>query len=108
MIKRINIFSLKEGADPDKVWKYWLEVHAAHVKKIPGLRKYVINRVIKQLPGPAGKKGVKYWGIVELWFDSEADHDRAINSPAYNQKDEWTTFVGPPSITFVEEKVLVE
>jgi uncharacterized protein (TIGR02118 family) len=109
MIKRINAFPLAPGRDPEKVWKYWVEIHCQHVKKIPGLKKYVINRVIELVPGPGGvKRDPQFWGLVELWFDTLEDYERAINSPEYLTKDEFASMVGePPRIAFVEEKVIV-
>lgn len=109
MVKIVNVFSIKEGVDSDKLWKNWMTEHAAHMKNAPGLRRYVINRVIEKLPAHRGEsEGVKYWGIVEIWFDSVADYHRAMSStPPPDPNDMWMTSVGPASNSIVEEKVLV-
>ena len=68
MFKRISVFSLLEGVDPDEFWKFHTEVHTPEVKSAGGslLKKYVLNRVIKVTHGEP-----KFWGVVELWFDNE-------------------------------------
>ncbi len=111
MIKRINVFPLAEGADPEKIWDYWVNVHSEYVKTMPGLKKFVINRVIEIIPGPGGvKRDPKFWGLVELWFDSMEDYEKATKSPEYMHKDDrFAEMVGEPtSLAFVEEKVIKE
>lgn len=68
MIKKITVYSLPDGTDPDEFWKYHTEVHAADIKKVAGLRlrKYVINRVTK-----VGAGQPNLWGLVETWWESE-------------------------------------
>jgi len=68
MYKRIIFYSLPEGTDPDKFWKYHTEVHAVDVKKVAGsrLKKYVINRVTNVESGE-----LKFFGLIELWWESE-------------------------------------
>jgi len=75
MIKRVSIVTLPQTTDPDAFWRYWLEVHADDVKKLPGLRKYVISRAVSQ---PIGE--IKFWGMVETWWDSEEDFQRAFST----------------------------
>lgn len=67
MIKRIAVYSLPEGTDPDEFWKYHTELHSADVRKAFGFRvkKYVINRVVEVVKGQP-----TFWGVVELWFEN--------------------------------------
>jgi uncharacterized protein (TIGR02118 family) len=76
MVKRVFVFSLPESSDSEEFWKFWVETHAPKFKKVPGLRKYVINRVTK-----VAKGDVKFWGLVETWWDSKEAHDKSLNSP---------------------------
>ncbi len=99
MVKRVVIFSLADGKDPDEVWKYY-ETHAANYKKMPGIRKYVINRVTKA----AG--GIPFWGMSEFWFDSEEAYNRARSSTA-RPKDDFHSMHGVMLNAWVEEKVIV-
>lgn len=106
MIKRVSMFSLAEGKDTDNVWKYWVETHAPNIKTIPGLKKYVISRVIKSIPGPDGtEKKPSYWGMVEMWFDTMEAHNAAFKMPP---KDEFGTMVCNPQAAFVEEYIVVK
>lgn len=68
MIKRVTVYSLLEGTDPDEFWKYHQEVHAPDFVKLagPGLKRYVIHRVTKVIRGEP-----KFFGFVETWWESE-------------------------------------
>ena len=100
MVKKMGMFQLAEGKDSDEVWKYWIETHAAQVKSLPGIRKYVLNRVSKVVKGE-----VKFWGIVELWFDTEEDYDKAFT---HLVPDEFGTLITEPRLSvWVEEKVIL-
>lgn len=74
MIKRVSIYSLPEGTDPNEFWKYHTEVHASDIKRAggPRLKKYVINRVTKVVSGKP-----KFWGMVETWWESEKAYEEA-------------------------------
>lgn len=76
MIKRVSIYSLPEGVDPDKFWKYHTEVHASDIRKAAGprLKKYVLNRARKVESGEP-----KFFGLIELWFESEEAMNGALN-----------------------------
>ena len=100
MVKRVGVFSLTEGKDPDETWKYWVETHATNVAKLPSIRKYIINRIAKVVKGET-----KFWGIVELWFDNEEAYDKAF---ALHTGDEFSTMITEPRFSaWVEEKVIV-
>jgi len=68
----------------DEFARYWLEMHAPLAKKMPGLRRYVVN-VVKRPPN----REPDYHGVVELWFDDQASMKKAFSSPegAATQKD---------------------
>jgi len=107
MLKRVGIFSLPEGTDPDEFWNSWVHTHAPKFKKVPGLRKYTLNRVTTVVKGDGKLKGdVKFYGLAELWFDSEEAHDQAHNTPeAKLANEEWRQWGdGPGSFSvFMEE-----
>ena len=100
MVKRVAIFQLAEGKDPDEAWKYWKETHAAQVKTLPGVRKYIIHRVKKVVKGD-----LNFWGMVELWFDTEEDYDKAFAH--FVPDDLGTLITGPRLSAWVEEKVII-
>ena len=85
MLKRIFIFKLKEGTNPDEFWKHWENKHAAEYKKMPYLKKYSINKLYKVTKGEPA-----FWGMAETWWDSEADHEKMEQTPqAKAFKDEY-------------------
>ena len=105
MVKRATIFSLREGVDPDEAWKFWQEVHALNFKKMPGLRRYMINRAIKVL-----REGdVKFWGLVESWWDNEDAYEQARNSSigAVVASDGFATRMADSFAAWVEDKEIV-
>ena len=108
MIKRISVYSLPEGTDPEAFWKYHTEVHALDVKNAAGslLKKYVINRVIKVTHGEP-----KFWGVIELWFENEEAfkefNKRTLKTKVANGKamiDDFTSRVTGRFGALVEEK----
>jgi hypothetical protein len=68
MIKTMGVYSLPDGTDPDEFWKYHTGVHAADVRKAagPGLKKFVINRVVQVKRGEP-----TFWGVIEMWWENE-------------------------------------
>lgn len=78
MVKRVSIFSLPEETSGDEFWKYWRDVHAPAVKELAGskIKKYVINRVITE-----HEKEIKFWGLIETWWDSPEDYHSLFVSP---------------------------
>lgn len=56
--------------------RHWLTVHAALCKRLPGLKRYCINLVDRELFSE-----FPYDGFSELWFDSEAALISSLASP---------------------------
>ena len=111
MIKLMAMFKLREGIDPDAHWKFWEEVHAPPHSG-PGLVKYCINRVIQVVDGEP-----KYWGIAELWYESEEAQrklretgkmDRAMEAEKLLPGGGWFDRITDHDVVIVEEKVIVE
>ena len=101
MYKRMAVFSLAKGKDSDEVWKYWIETHAANHKNVPGIKKYVLNRVIKA----SGE--MPFWGMAEQWFDNEEAYNK-FRSIAGFPKDDFASMHGAVSGALVEEKVILD
>lgn len=84
MVKLMYIITPKVGMNRGDFQRYWLEVHAPIVKRIPHLERYVINVFQPRsddMPAAIG-------GVAEQWFESletmktafstaEAKHARA-------------------------------
>lgn len=74
--KRLGILRRKDGISHEEFVDHWLKRHAALCVKLPGLRRYGVNFVERgRFPY------FDYDGFSELWFDSEADLNAAMQSP---------------------------
>jgi uncharacterized protein (TIGR02118 family) len=67
---------VKKGMSDDAFAKYMLEVHAALAKRMPGLRRYVLN-IVQRPPN----RIPKYHSVAELWFDDRESMKKAFASP---------------------------
>jgi uncharacterized protein (TIGR02118 family) len=68
MVKAFNFFKRKRGLSVDDFRDYWLNEHAAIIRAIPELRKYVASIT---LPSAYRNREPLYDGISEVWFDDE-------------------------------------
>jgi uncharacterized protein (TIGR02118 family) len=84
VFKMMILLKKKSGFSDEEFSRYWLETHAPLAKRMPGLRRYVVN-IVKRPPG----REPDYHGVVELWFDDKASMKEAFASPegAATQKD---------------------
>ena len=69
MIKAFNFFKRKPGLSVEDFRNYWLNEHAAIIRAIPELRKYVASIT---LPSAYRNREPLYDGISEAWFDDES------------------------------------
>jgi uncharacterized protein (TIGR02118 family) len=69
MVKALNFFKRKPGLSVDEFRNYWMNEHAAVIRAIPELRKYVASIT---LPSAYRNHEPLYDGISEAWFDDEA------------------------------------
>lgn len=65
LFKLMVLLKKKDNLTDEEFAHYWLHNHAPLAKKIPGLRRYVLN-IVKKPP----KCESDYHGVVELWFDN--------------------------------------
>lgn len=76
MIKLVAMFNLPPGTDEAEFEKYFVKKHARDAAKIPGLRRYLIGKVVGS---PAGTSA--WYRVNELWFDNVKAALKAFNSP---------------------------
>jgi uncharacterized protein (TIGR02118 family) len=72
------LFILQRRGDRtlDEVREQWSgEKHMSHVRRIPGLTKFVQNYIV------ASPAGHVCDGIGELWFENDEVMEKALNSP---------------------------
>ncbi|MGA7872727.1 MAG: EthD domain-containing protein [Candidatus Binatus sp.] len=78
MVKAFNFFKRKPGLSVDDFRSYWLNQHAALIRAIPELRRYVASLT---LPSAYRNREPLYDGISEAWFDDENAIRANVDSP---------------------------
>jgi uncharacterized protein (TIGR02118 family) len=101
------LFVLQRRADVtlDEVREYWSgEAHLSHVRRLPGLTRFVQNYLV------ASPTGHVCDGVGELWFENDEVMEKALNSPEMGAAVESAkNFLDmeKTSMIIVEEKTLV-
>jgi uncharacterized protein (TIGR02118 family) len=107
MIKVIGVVRRKAGLPVIDFQTYWRNIHAIHVRRLPGLRRYVQSHTI--LSGYRGRTPV-FDGVAELWFD-DTDALRALGPGAELAavRSDSAEFVDPDSYNeFITEDVVIK
>jgi uncharacterized protein (TIGR02118 family) len=96
----------KEGKSRDEVLNYWLTKHAPLFKQLFGdkIRKYVASIVASAEGEEPG-----YLGTVEQWYDSLADFQAVMSSPAFKQQimPDHANFARKVTWVVLEEHVII-
>ncbi len=66
MIKRLTMWHARKDVSEDEALRYWRDEHAALVRRVPGIRRYVQDHCVRSPEG----SGIPYTGLGEAWFDS--------------------------------------
>jgi uncharacterized protein (TIGR02118 family) len=75
-MKVVFVLFRKHGLTREESQAQWEgDQHTSIVRMVPGLKRWVQNHAVA-VPGEAGADG-----IGELWFDSRATMEQAMNSP---------------------------
>jgi len=103
LFKMLILLKKKPVSTDEQFAKYWLETHAPLAKKMPGLRKYVVN-IVKRPPN----REPDYHGVVELWFDDLGSMKKAFTSPegVATQKDTEAFATGLTTMYIEEHPIL--
>jgi uncharacterized protein (TIGR02118 family) len=75
MIKVVSIWQLPPGMPEADFERWYLDKHVPDAKKIPGLRRYEINRVI-----PEERANSRFYRMAELSFDTLPEARAAFES----------------------------
>jgi uncharacterized protein (TIGR02118 family) len=78
MIKVVSIWALPAGMSEEEFETWYIGKHVADAQKIPGLRRYTINRVI-----PEERANSKFYRMAELSFDTIEVARAAFESPEW-------------------------
>jgi uncharacterized protein (TIGR02118 family) len=98
----------KPGMPMEEFKAYWLGPHAEKAKKVPGIKRYVVN-LLADLGG-SGRE-MPYDGFAEVWFEDEASMRASGRSPEIKVvlADEVNLFdLSTRWSVIVEENVIVE
>lgn len=78
MLKFVALWNLPEGMNEEEFEHWYEETHIPDARRIPGLRRYTVNRA------PAAKRGEqRYYRMAELSFDSLEAVEKAMESPEW-------------------------
>lgn len=114
MIKLSGSWHIPDGTSTADNDAHYFAVHVPNVRRLPKLARHV---VLKSVPFPEGVHP-RAWRSAEIWFDSKADFDAAMESPewqaivddgfmpsvagliidVFDVQEEWTPG-GPPRMT---------
>jgi uncharacterized protein (TIGR02118 family) len=104
MFKLIVLLKKKADMTYAEFTKYWLETHAPMAKKIPGLRRYVVN-VVRLPPS----RVPDFDGVVEMWFDDTESMKKAFASSEGRATQEDTErFTSKVTTLFIDEHVIAQ
>ena len=103
MFKMMILLKKKPTLGSEEFAKYWLETHSPLAKKLPGLRRYVVN-VVRRPPN----REPDYDGVVELWFDDIGSMRKAFTSSegVATEKDA-EAFASSLTTMYIEEHNIV-
>lgn len=109
MIKRISLLTRKDSVSPEAFRRHWLEIHGPMVDHVPHVRRYIQNHIVETTGHPdLPSSGPRIDGVVEMWFDSEADMNEALASPqAKAMFADGTEFIAEVTTYIVDEKILI-
>ena len=75
MLKFVAMWNIKEGISEAEFERWYRDVHMPDAKRIPGLRKYTVNRVTEAARGES-----RYYRMAELCFDSHEAMQEALKT----------------------------
>jgi uncharacterized protein (TIGR02118 family) len=106
MVKGVWQLKRMPGMALDEFRKYWIEVHGALGKALPGVRRYVQSHLIDDAYLYAEPR---HDGVAQLWFDSPDAMRAAFDSPAGKALNaDGANFIDPSSIrNFVAQEHIV-
>ena len=113
MVTLIGYLKRPAGVSREEFQKWWVEKHVPFVKKLPGLRRYVVHVVAKGFNPLAGPSGTfndepEFDGIAELWFDDEAAVRQAWASPdGVRDLEHYAKHIGATGVVLCNPKVMI-
>ena len=78
MIKVVSIWALPAGMSESEFEDWYVGRHIADAQKIPGLRRYTVNRVVAE-----ERANSRFYRMAELSFDSLPEARAAFETPEW-------------------------
>ena len=110
MIKTIGLLRARPEMSREAFARYWLEVHAPKSLAVPGIRRYVQKHILQERPPRHDLASIdaRIDGFVEMWYDSQADFERASQSPELQAlHQDGTVFLSGFKGYIIEEKIII-
>ena len=108
MIAAISLMRRRDDVTLAAFRRHWLDVHGPLVCGFPALRHYVQDHVIASPAMNARARDMRIDGFPILWFDNDADRQRAHVSPEMAACNvDSRSFIGAVSRVICEPQVVV-
>ena len=104
-MKFVALWNLPEGASEAEFERWYREVHIPDAKRIPGLRRYTVNRACAQTRPTSA-----FYRMAELSFDSYEAAQQALASPEWKHalSDASGRLTGHLRIFFDSEEIALD
>lgn len=78
MLKFVALWNIKDGVSEEAFEDWYRNTHMADAKRIPGLKRYTVNRV-----ADAARPESRFYRMAELSFDSHESVQKALETPEW-------------------------
>ena len=103
MLKMVGLIRQRTDLSSEAFQAHWLGTHSAIARRLPGLRRYVVNFIDR-----ADVPEAEYDGFSELWFDSRAAMDEAFKGPVGAEIEaDIPRFIGSLTRVIIDEHEIV-
>jgi uncharacterized protein (TIGR02118 family) len=102
MMKFVALWNLPEDASEAEFERWYRGTHIADAKRIPGLRRYTVNRACAQTQASSA-----FYRMAELSFDSYEAAQHALASPEWQHalRDASGRLIGHVRLFFDSEEI---
>jgi uncharacterized protein (TIGR02118 family) len=111
IVKAISFIARKKSYSPEAFLRHWIDIHGTMALTVPGLRGFVLSRIIAE-PNrpdvPTMELNPPIDGIAEAWFDS---HDARLQMAQTAEAQRWFAdgglFIGQITSYLTTEQVVI-
>ena len=104
MVKFSGMILKRDELTIEEFKKYWVEVHAPIMLKVPGVLHYRLNVIDRKIDG-----AFPYDAFSEVWFESEEAMDAALASPEFAiVREDVQKFQKRTDRIMIDETIIIE